>query len=107
MIPAIAQDFRLDSEQIGLNRGGPPQPPQQGSQAEHEFALDGGTGVVIGDNSRFETAVVVDIFDSFDDGFSAQAVPNGVASRALFAGLCSWTGAPGGIAPIGFDLSSD
>jgi hypothetical protein len=29
--------------------------------AEHEFTLDGSAGVVVRDDSRFETAVVVDM----------------------------------------------
>jgi hypothetical protein len=104
-IPAIAQDLGLDPEQISLDRRGPPQSPQQRSQAEHKFTFDRSASVVVGDDSCLETAVVVDIFDHLDDGFGAQTVPDRVSPRALFAGLRIWTGASGGIAPVSFDLS--
>ena len=71
-VAAIPQELGLDPEQIGLDRGGPPQAPQQGSQAKHEFALNRSAGVVVRNDSCFETAVVADILDHLDDGFGAQ-----------------------------------
>ena len=63
-----------------------------------------GAGVVVPDDSCFETAVIVNIINNFDDGFGAQSVPDCVSPRMLFAGLGIWTGASIGVAPIGFDL---
>jgi hypothetical protein len=44
------QDFGLDRKQIGLDGDDPTQPPQQGCQAQHEFAFDRRLGIVVRDD---------------------------------------------------------
>ena len=73
---ALPQDLRLDPEQVGLDRGSPPQSPQQRCQTERQLPLDGGSGVVVDNDGRLEPAVVVDVLDDFDHGFGAQPVPD-------------------------------
>jgi hypothetical protein len=47
LTPAVAQYLGLDPKQIGLDRGGATQTPQQRCQPQHQFALDRGLGVII------------------------------------------------------------
>jgi hypothetical protein len=104
-LPAIAQDFSLNSEEVSFYCGGAAEAPKQGSEPQHKLALDGGAGVKVCDDSGFETPVVFDILDDFDDGFSTQSVPYGILSRSHLARCTFWASAFGCIAPIGFDLS--
>ena len=93
LVPPLAQYFGLDPKQIGLDRGGATQTPQQRCQPQHQLALDRGLGVVIRNDGRLERSVVLDILDTIDDGFRAQPMPDGVASGLPFALLGSGTGA--------------
>jgi hypothetical protein len=49
----MLQNLRLDSDEIGLDRVGAAQPPQQRCQAEHQFSLDGGPCIVVRDDGGF------------------------------------------------------
>jgi len=71
---------------------------------EARVALDGGTGIVVRDDGRFETAVIANILGRLDDGFRAQPIPDRVSTRPILADLGIWTGTLRGVAPIGFDL---
>lgn len=69
--PAVAEDFGLNPQEIGFDRGRATKSPQQRCQTKYEFTLDRRSCVVVGNNCRFESAVIVDILDYFDHGFSA------------------------------------
>jgi hypothetical protein len=59
--------------------------------AEHQFPLDRGSSVIVCDDGRLESSVIVDIFD-LDDGFSGQSVSEGVFPRPAFAVFSGRTG---------------
>jgi hypothetical protein len=69
IVSAIAQDLSLDREQFGLNGSSAPQSPQQGRQAKHELTLDRRADVMVSDDGRLESLIVVDVLDNFDDCF--------------------------------------
>ena len=73
-VPAIAQDLSLDLKEIGLDAGGPPDPPQQRREPQHQLALDRRLGIVIRSDGRFECPVVFGIFHGGNDGFGSQSV---------------------------------
>lgn len=89
LVPPLAQDFGLDPHEIGFDRGGATQAPQQWCQPQDKLTLDGGLGVVVRNDGRLERSVVLDILDNFDDGLRAQSMPDGVAPRLPFALLGS------------------
>ena len=43
---SLAQDFRLDAQQVGFDAGCAAEAPEQGCQAQNEFAFDGGADFV-------------------------------------------------------------
>jgi hypothetical protein len=69
-LPAIVQDLGLDPEEVCFYCGCAAEAPKQRSEPQHKLALDGGTGVIVCDDSGFESLVIFDILDDFDDGFS-------------------------------------
>jgi hypothetical protein len=102
---AVAQDLGLDLKEIGLNGGGTTDAPQQRCKPKHQLALHGSSGVVIRDDGRFECVIVFDVFQSDNDGFGSQSVPNRISPRPPFAILGPRAGASERIASIGLDLS--
>ena len=68
---AVTQDLGLNPKQIGLDCSGATQTPQQRCQPKHELAFDRGPGIIVRDDSRFESAVVIGILNDFDHRFSA------------------------------------
>jgi hypothetical protein len=66
----LPQMFSLNFKQAGFHGRGAAQAPQHTSQSQHEFTLDGGLSVIIGDDSCFELPVVFGIFPQSDDSFS-------------------------------------
>ena len=61
----------LNPKQIGLDCSGATQAPQQRCQPKYQFALDCGLGIIVRNDSRFESAVVIGILNDFDHRFSA------------------------------------
>jgi hypothetical protein len=98
------QDFGLDAQQVGFDTGRAADAPEQRGKAQHEFALDRGTRVVVGDDIGFKAFVIFDVFEDLDHGFGGQAMARCVAPRPLFAGLGSRAGAFKRIAPVGLDF---
>jgi hypothetical protein len=68
---AVTQNLGLNPKQIGLDCSGATQAPQQRCQPKYEFALDCGLDIIVRDDSRFESAVVIGILNDFDYRFSA------------------------------------
>jgi hypothetical protein len=44
----------------------------------NQLTLDGGLGIIVGNDSRLEPAVVVDVLKNFDHRFGTQPVPDRV-----------------------------
>jgi hypothetical protein len=63
------------------------------------------SGVAIKGDSCFECLVVFDVFQSDNDGFGSQSVPNCISPRPPFASVSFRTCALECVASVGFDLS--
>jgi hypothetical protein len=103
-ISAGNQNLGLDLEEIGLNRGGTADAPQQGCKPEHELALYGRSRIVIRDNGCFECVVILNVFQSDDDSFGRQSMSDCVLPRSPLAFLGSRPGATQRIASISLEL---
>jgi hypothetical protein len=79
--------------------------PQQRGNAQHEFALDRGLGVVARDDRRFEAAIVFGVLQVGDHGFGGKAVPKRVAPGDLLTSQALWPGTPERISSIRCKLS--
>jgi hypothetical protein len=88
---AIAQNLGLDPQQIGLDGRGAAQTPQQRCQPEHQFALDGSLGIIVRDDRRFESAVVIDIVSAHNPWRTAfcrdRRLPSSVLGPVLLSAL--------------------
>ena len=92
--PVVAEDLGLDLKEIGLNSGGTTHAPQQRCKPEYQLALHGSSSVIIKGDSRFECFVVLDVFQSDNDGFGSQSVPNCISPRSTLASSVFRTAAP-------------
>jgi hypothetical protein len=94
----------LDFKKVGLNGGGATKAPQQGCESKHLFPRHGRFGAVVGDDCGLERFVVFGVFQSSDDRFGCQSMPDSVGSLSLFAIVGFRPGAPQRVASIGLEL---
>src|SRR6266568_6944058 len=69
-----------------------------------ELPFDRGLGQVLRDDSRFEGAIRLRIFERLEDGFGREAVAQGVPPGSVFSVLAARTGAFQRIAAVRLDL---
>ena len=67
-------------EQRRLDAGRAAQPPQHARQAQHQLALDGRFGVVVGCHRGFEGLVIVGILKRGNDGLGGKAMAQRIAA---------------------------
>jgi hypothetical protein len=67
----IPHDVSLYTEKGGFDRRRSAYAPEQRCQTQHQFALDRRLGVIVSDDRRLESLVVLDVLKRSDDGFGA------------------------------------
>ena len=91
--------------EAALGPGGTAQPPQQASQSQNEFSLDGRLRIVVGSDGHLKRRIVLlGIFEGIDHGFCGQPMTDGILPGSSLAFLGHRPSAELRVAAVGLDL---
>ncbi len=76
---AVAQEFCLNLQEVGLDRGGSAKPPKLQCEAKHKLAFDRGSCIVISSDGCFESLVILGVFHTCHDRFGCELVLRALA----------------------------
>ena len=107
----LSGDWKLNTQNLlreaALGPGGTAQPPQQASQSQNEFSLDGRLRIVVGSDGHLKRRIVLlGIFEGIDHGFCGQRVTDGILPGPPLAFLGDRPAAELSVAVVSLDFIS-